>query len=73
MHCPYAHMCEMNIGSCVYAYMQMGVYITLFAYMHVCAYIYMHGNVYTCNIWMMLVCGCINACTYKYMCLIMHV
>ena len=34
------HMCEMNIKdlcSCVQAFMQMGVYITLFAY--VCAYI----------------------------------
>ena len=54
---PYAHMCEMNvkdIRSSVHVYMQMGVYITLFACM--CAYMY--GSVYvnTCNIWMMLVC-----------------
>ena len=37
-----AHMCEMNIEdicSCVHVYMQMGIYKTLFAYMHVCTYI----------------------------------
>ena len=36
----------------------------------VCIYAYMCENVYVyaCNIWMMLVCGCINACTYKYTC-----
>ena len=41
--CPYAHMCEMNINdicSCVHAYMQMSVYITLFAYVNVCVYVW---------------------------------
>ena len=54
----------------MYIYMQMGVYMTLFAYVHVYAYFYMCGNVnvYTYDIWMMLVCGCISACTYKYIC-----
>ena len=49
----------------MHVFMQMGVYITLFAYV----YIYMCGSVYdnACNIWMMLACRCIDACTYKYM------
>ena len=38
----YAHICEISIidiCSSVHVYMQMGVYITLFAYVHVCMYI----------------------------------
>ena len=34
-----AHICEMNVKdicSCAHAYIQMGVYITLFAYVHMC-------------------------------------
>ena len=68
---PHAHKCEMNIEdicSCVHVYMQIGVYITLFAYVHVCGYMCGNGYVNTCNIWMMHVCGCINACRYKYIC-----
>ena len=48
-----AHMCVMNIKdvcSSVHAYMQMGVSMTLFAYMCGSAY------VNTCDIWMVLVC-----------------
>ena len=66
-----AHMCEMNIRdicSCVYVYIQMGIYITLFAYVHVCTCVY----AYVCNILMMLVCVCINACTCKYICVFDH-
>ena len=40
----YVHMCEINIKdicSCVHVYMQMGVYMKLFAYVHVCVYAYM--------------------------------
>ena len=43
--CAYIHMCEMNIKgicSCVYVYMQMGVYITLFAYVYICVEMFMH-------------------------------
>ena len=28
--------------------------------------------VYVCNMWMMPVCGCISACTYKYICVFDH-
>ena len=45
-----AHMCEMDIKdicSSVHAYMQIGVYITLFA--HVCAYMCGSAYVNTCN------------------------
>ena len=72
MHtCGYVHihMCEMNIKdicSCVHVYMQMSAYITLFAYVHVCVYMCEDVYVYACNIWMMLVSGCINACTYVF-------
>ena len=62
-------MCEKNIKdicSCVHAYMQIGACITLFAY--ACVYMCENVYVYACNIWIMLVCGCINACTYKYIC-----
>ena len=39
----FTHMCEINIKdiySCAHAYMQMGIYITIFAYVHVCTYMY---------------------------------
>ena len=38
--------------------------------LRVCIYVYMCASVYvnTCNILMMPVCLCINACTYKYIC-----
>ena len=39
-----AYMCEINIKnikvSCVHVYMQMGVFITLFSYVHACTYMY---------------------------------
>ena len=55
--CTHVHICEKNlkdIRPSVHVYMQMGVYIRLFA----CVCAYMCGSVYvnTCNIWMMLVC-----------------
>ena len=74
-----AHTCEMNIEdicSCVHVYIQVGVYITPFAYVHVCTYMYIYVCIYiyiyvweclyanACDMWMMLACGCINACTY---------
>ena len=56
---PCARMCEKNLKDIcpsVHVYMQIGVYITLIAY--VCIYVCMCGSVYvnTYNIWMMLVC-----------------
>ena len=60
----YAHMCEMNmkdIYSCVHVYMQTGMYV------HVCANMYTCMEVFIC-LWMMLVCGCMNALAHKCIC-----
>ena len=52
-------MCEMNIKD-----MCACLHVSFFAYVHVCTYMYTCVEVY---MFMYVLCGCLNACTYKYM------
>ena len=57
----------------------MGIYVRVFAYVHVYAYMCGSVYVYACNIWMMLVCRCMyiqvhvfdHACVNVCMCICM--